>query len=157
MSDKYYFKIVSTSGPQPSLTTAPCYWHIRNPDNSESLFWPTNVKNNGSLQRDKRSKPGTASEGWEIFPCILKRSFIPTFQAAEKLAKELTLFSDTECSDIETKKNNKQYGAKFDSKFLFILNNTINIARFFKYRFPSHSKHIKICLNRPKPNPQKLH
>lgn len=103
-----YFKIVQTINDddgKPSLTTVPCNWHIELPDGKEILFWPTNVRNNGTLQRNANSEPGTADEGWERFLCRLKRTDIPSFELSLAKLKDMSKFSDTSSSsECESRK-----------------------------------------------------
>lgn len=85
------FKIVQKIMPnnKRTLSVVPSSWHMRLSNVESVVMWPTFLGNRGSLQRNADSKPGTISEGWEMFPCNLKGCGFKTFEEAVDQVRKL--------------------------------------------------------------------
>lgn len=90
-----YYKIVQTiENGMPALSVVAASW-----ENAGKLMWPNESKIQKALMKNAMIKPGTVEDGWTLFDCQLKRSFITTYTEARKLLLEMSDQSDT---DLET-------------------------------------------------------
>lgn len=75
----------------PVLSVVAASW-----ENAGKLMWPNDSKIKKALMKNPMQKPGTVEDGWTMYDCVLKRSFIPTYTQARS---ELLTMSDQSDTD----------------------------------------------------------
>lgn len=90
-SPQHYYKIVQTTeNGKVNLAAVPYLW-----EKDGKLMWPPKPKQTfKNLQ--SMTPSGIVNEGWSELNCVVKRTYIPTYEAAEEEMKVMFDLSHTE-------------------------------------------------------------